>query len=223
MAPAPMAADSPPMEHSQAVPPDRVVFPEVLPLVGFRGRVGFQVDRVLCPVVDSQVRSREGREASRDRFLPEVSRGRFPVVLGGRLRMARVVFRVRLLAEVSRGPSPVVLRMGRFREGLAASRAMARPVERVGFPAVLPLERCRAEGRGSRVVPPVERAPGQAPADFPALPPQGECRAMPWPRVAAPWVALRVAWVALREECQAGWGRWEPLAECPAECPGEPG
>ena len=110
----------------------------------------------------------------------------------------------------------MVLRMGRFREGLAASRAMARPVERVGFPAVLPLERCRAEERGSRVAPPVERAPGQAPADFPALPPQGECPAMPWPRVAAPWVALPVA-------CRGGWDRWEPLAECPAECPGEPG
>jgi hypothetical protein len=111
----------------------------------------------------------------------------------------------------------VVLRMGRFREGLAASRAMALPVGRAGSPALLPLERCRAGERASRVRPPVERAPGQARADFPAPPPQGECRAMPWPRVAAPWVALPVAWVALLGGCQGGWGRWEPLAECREE------
>lgn len=204
------------MELSQAVLPGRAVFPEVLPQVGFRGQVGFREDRVPSPVVDSPVRFREARAAFLDRLLPEVSRGRFPVLLVvavGRLPMAREVFRVRPLAEGSRVPSPVVLRMGRFPEVRAVSRVMALPVERAGSPAVLPLERCQAGEPDSPVEPPVGPDPEQARGDFPARL-LARCPAMRWPRVGDPWVGLRGAW-------RGGWDRWEPLAECREECLGE--
>lgn len=212
MAGAPTGADFPRMELSQVGLPGRAVFPEVLPRVGFRGRVG-------SPVVDSPVRFREGRGAFLDRLLPEVSRGRFLVLLVvpvGRLQMAREVFRGRPLAEGSRVASPVVLRMGHFPEVRVVSRVMALPVGRAGSPAVLPLERCQGGERDSPVEPPVGPGPEQARGDFPARLLLARCPAMPWPRVGDPWVGLRGAW-------RDGWDRWEPLAECREECLGERG